>query len=444
MSRLKKLQDRNAALVKAMSGILDAADTQSRDLTDEETKLYSEHEAELTSVKAGLAREQQLQEYERGLNPVRDGNREADADAQGKADKADKPEQPKGFSSFGEMLQAVVGASDPRSRQIDPRLTIGAAATGMNETSKSDGGWLVEKDFSAELMKRTWETGQISSRVRKVPLSGNSNGLKMNKIKEDSRAAGYRFGGVRAYWTPEAGLKTASTMKIEQFEIGLNKLTGLLYATDELLQDASALESIVTDAFRQEFAWQLDDVILNGSGAGQPLGIMNSGALISITAETGQGATTLEFGNIVKMWARFWSQSKRSANAVWLINADVEPLMQSMIFPIGTGGIPVYLPPGGITQSSYGTLFGKPVIPVEQLATAGTTGDILLVDLNEYLLIDKGGMQTASSIHVRFIYDETAFRFVYRVGGMPTWDIAMTQANGSNTQSPYISLATRT
>jgi len=84
---------------------------------------------------------------------------------------------------------------------------------------------------------------------------------------------------------------------------------------------------------------------------------------------------------------------------------------------VGLGGVATYLPPGGLSQAPYGTLFGRPVIPIEQCQTMGTVGDIILADMSEYILIDKGGIQNASSIHVRFVNDETCFRFVYRVDG---------------------------
>lgn len=114
-----------------------------------------------------------------------------------------------------------------------------------------------------------------------------------------------------------------------------------------------------------------------------------------------------------------------------------------MSLSVGTGGIPVYMPPNGAAGTPYGTLFGRPVIPVEQASTLGTAGDISLVDLSQYLLIDKGEVQSASSVHVRFIYGENTFRFTYPVNGQPIWNKAMTPKNGSNTLSPFVTLATR-
>ena len=102
------------------------------------------------------------------------------------------------------------------------------------------------------------------------------------------------------------------------------------------------------------------------------------------------------------------------------------------------------MPAGGLSDLPYGKIYTRPVLPIEQCATLGTVGDIILADLSQYLLIEKGGIKTASSIHVQFLTDETAFRFVYRVNGQPVWNSALTPFKGtSNTLSPFVALATR-
>jgi HK97 family phage major capsid protein len=142
------------------------------------------------------------------------------------------------------------------------------------------------------------------------------------------------------------------------------------------------------------------------------------------------------------MWGRLYAGSKK--NAVWLINTDCLSQLFTMGITLGVGGAPVYLPPGGASGSPYGSLFGRPVVEIEQASTLGTVGDISLVDLSEYILIEKGGIQNASSIHIAFTTDETAFRFVYRVDGQPLWNNTLTPENGtSNTVSPFVMLATR-
>jgi HK97 family phage major capsid protein len=322
------------------------------------------------------------------------------------------------------------------------RLMQVRAITGMSETVSADGGYLVQQDLVTDLMQRTYNTGEILKRVRRIGIGANSNGMKFNLINETSRATGSRFGGVRGYWLAEADTKTASKPSFRQESLVLKKIAALVYATDELLEDATALEGVINEAVPAELNFQIEDAIIEGTGAGQPLGILNSGAVVQVAAEVGQDPDSITPVNIAAMWARMWGRSQQ--NAVWLINQDAFPTLQNMQIGTGAATTLVYMPANGISGVPFGTIYGAPVIPVEYAATVGDVGDIMLVDLSQYLLIDKGGVKTDSSIHVRFINDETVFRFVYRVDGMPMWNTPLTPfKGGSNTQSPFITLAAR-
>ena len=299
----------------------------------------------------------------------------------------------------------------------------------------------MQTDFAVDLMTRTYQTGQILSRIPRIPVGPNSNGLNLTMINETSRANGSRWGGVVVSRQPEGASPAAGKPKFRQMELKLKKLFGLCYASDELLLDAVALEAVINRAFPDEMSFTMEDEIINGTGAGQMLGIINGGSLISVSKETGQLAATVQKENVDKMWSRMWAPSRR--NAVWLINQDVEPQLDSMQIVIGTGGVPVYLPPGGLSDTPFARLKGREVIPVEQCQTLGTVGDIMLVDLSQYTMIDKGGIQAASSMHVRFINDEMTYRFIARNDGQPSWNAALTPKNGSNTLSPFVALATR-
>jgi len=258
---------------------------------------------------------------------------------------------------------------------------------------------------------------------------------------EASRADGYRRGGIRAYWTAEAGEKQATKPKFREMELKLRKVVGLVYATDELLADATALEGWIMSNLPEELRFVVEDSIINGTGAGQPLGILNSGAVVSVAKETGQAADTIVAENVMKMWSRLWNSSRR--NAVWLINQDCLPQLMQMQLPVGTGGLPLYVPPGGLSAAPYGTLLGRPVIESEYADTVGDQGDIMLLDFSQYQMIEKGGIESASSIHVRFVYDETVFRFVYRVDGQPKWSATLTPKNSALTVSPFVVLDAR-
>jgi HK97 family phage major capsid protein len=352
---------------------------------------------------------------------------------------------------LGEFLQDVAFAA--RTQEKKPRLVMHQkrnleavrkefhASTGMNEALPADGGFLVGTDFTPGLMMPVYENSVVASRCRRQPISAGSNGVKINGIDETTRATGSRFGGVQSYWIGEGATITSSKPKFRMIELSLKKDAVLYYATDELLQDAPALEANATTCVRGELDFSLQDALINGNGAGKPLGILNAPCLVTVDKETGQKADSIVFENISKMWAR--SLAAGRLNSIWLINQEIEPQLDLLAVPVGTGGIPAYMPPGGLADSPYGRLKGRPVIPVEQCAALGDAGDIILADFGEYILADKGGVSMASSMHVAFVTDELVFRFIYRVDGQPYRNSALTPFKGAGTLSSFVTLAAR-
>jgi len=349
-------------------------------------------------------------------------------------------EQKDRFSSFGEQMASVMQAGLPNGR-VDPRLSNTRAASGLGEAVPSDGGFLVQQDFSSELLQDVFETGVLASKCRRIQISGPSNGIKINGVDETSRAAS-RSGGIIAYWTDEAGEKTDKKPKFRKIELNLHKLTGLCYATDELLDDAAALEGIVREGFNSEFGFQIDNAIFNGDGVARPLGVLQSDSLVSVPKETGQKADTLMAENIIKMYSRrFAAQTGQYA---WYYNQNIEPQLYTMSLAVGTGGIPIYMPPGGLSDAPYARIMGLPAIAIEQAQPLGDLGDIVLGNFPKgYLLAEKGGVKSDMSIHVRFIYDESVFRFVLRIDGQPVRASSLTPFKGAEKQGHFISLAAR-
>lgn len=349
----------------------------------------------------------------------------------------------KPFARLGDQLQAIIRSTGPGA-SMDRRLGEVMAATGMSEGVPADGGFLLQDTFVNDIFRRVNETGQVFARItRRYPLSGNSNSIKLPAIDETSRADGSRWGGFRAYWVAEGASTTASKPTFQRIALELNKLMAVSYATNEQLQDTPIIEALVRDGLGEEFGFKLDDAAIRGTGVGEPLGVLNAPATVSVAKETNQVAATIKFENIVKMWARLSARSR--GNAVWYINQDAEPQLSQLSLAVGTGGIPVYMPAGGLSGLGFATLFGRPVVAIEQCSTVGTVGDIILADMSAYWAIEKGtvGGDLTASMHVAFLTDETAFRATYRADFRPMWTSALTPFKGSNSVSPFVTLATR-
>jgi HK97 family phage major capsid protein len=341
-----------------------------------------------------------------------------------------------GMFSMGKAL----GPSFLGSMYAAAEKRKGKAISGMSESVPQDGGVLVRESYQDGIMGRVYDVGQLLQMADMIPISGDSNSMVFLREKESSRADGSRRGGIRYYWASEGDEKTSSKGAFERMRLELYKIIGLVYATDELLADATAMGAWVMRNLPEELRFGIEDAMVNGTGAGQPTGIVGAPCTVSVAKETGQAANTIVAENVMKMWSRRWT---RATDYVWLINQDCGPQLWQMALDVGTGGLPIYTPPGGLSVAPYATLYGRPVIEAEYCQTVGTVGDIILASWGEYQMIEKGGMQSASSIHVRFIYDEQVFRFVTRVDGKPKWSTALTPKNGTNTISPFVTLASR-
>jgi len=353
------------------------------------------------------------------------------------------------YKSLGEQLLDIYRAG-PGGRRPSKQLKAahqraykavnrGKAVSGASEVVGEDGGFLVQEDFAGSLIKPDMMSAPIMSRCRRIPLSAGANSTRLYGVNETDRGTGNRWGGIRGYWLAEADQITSSHPTFRQIRLEPHKVAALAYATDEVLSDAAQLEAVIGQAAREELVWLTEEAIVNGTGAGQPLGVMNAGCTVAQAAEVGQAADTVVAEHVINMWARRYVRG----SYVWFISQDVFPQLIQMDLAIGTGGGLVFMPPGGLSGTQYGTLFGAPVIETEYNDNLGDTGDIILADMSQYLLCDKGSVQSAQSIHIRFDYDEMCFRFIYRVDGQPAWSSAITPANDGDTVSPFVYLAER-
>ena len=346
-----------------------------------------------------------------------------------------------GFNSFGEFALAVFNANPRSGRGVDRRLTqiTKNAPTDFGTGSvDADGGYAIPPDFRAEIMRQVMGEASIvgftdqqttTSRVMTFPM--------------DETTPWQATGGIQVGWVGEGQQIAQSKPELTSGEIKLNKLAALVPVTEELLEDSPAMDRYLNSKVPSNMGFALNNAIINGSGTGQPLGLMNSTALITVPKETGQDADTITYANIAKMRGAMYAAGK--SRGVWLANPAIEETLMMMTFPSATTTIPVYLPPHGASGSPYATLFGRPVIPTEACADTGDTGDLVFADLSQYATLTRrgSGLRTDYSIHLFFDYDIGAFRFILRFGGKPWWSNPIQGKTSSRKYSAFVALAER-
>jgi HK97 family phage major capsid protein len=353
------------------------------------------------------------------------------------------------YKRLGDQLMDVIAAERPQeSRHAVARerlITAQRAISGMSTSVPADGGYMIHPAFTTALLDKPEEVSKIWAKCMKIPIGAGFDSLEAPYIDETSRATGSRWGGVQVYREGESEYPAGKKPKLGNYEIRLFDIKGVCYATNRLLQNAVTLEAWIQKSFRSEMFFKLDDEVIRGTGAGQCTGITVAPGTVTVSKESGQAADTIVTENINKMFNALIASSRGAA--VWLYNQECEPQLETLVLSIGTGGVevPMFQFAGqGTNSGPTNRLKGLPAVPVEQASALGDLGDIILADLvNGYITIDQGGIDAQSSIHVKFLEDETAFRFTYRANGAPRLKSKITPYKGGVDHSHFVILQAR-
>jgi HK97 family phage major capsid protein len=428
-ARLDDLEARATKLQTDMEAICQVADDAERDMTDEEIKKLAEMKAQQEKLDAQIV-------ARKALEPKSAGRKTRET----VPGQVKKPEDPKGgFASLGEFAVAVKTLAVSGGREVDQRILAAAPSTSGNEGAGADGGILVPTEFRTAIYQKVMGELNLADRTDKQITSSNNMVLPADEGTPWDNAT-----GIRCFWENELAQLTQSKPALEPKAIRLNKLTALVPISEELLDDAPALNGWLSTRVPVKMRARINTAIVRGTGAGQPLGMLNSPSKITVAAVGGQGANTVIQANISAMWARLFSECR--GDAVWLINQEIEPQLDVLAIP-GTGSpVPLYMPQGGLSASPFATLKGRPVLPMQACSALGTEGDIILTSLAQYLTMTKGtDIKTDVSMHLFFDAAAMAFRFILRIAGQPWWAKPITPENGNATLGWCITLnSTRT
>ena len=340
------------------------------------------------------------------------------------------------FASLGEQLRAVMLAAKGTP---DNRLGAVNAAQGINTGSGTDGAFAIQEDFAGVILETAATSGDILSRVDSYTSGAASNAVRFMTCDETDVSESV-YGGVQAYWASEAATVAASRPKFYETKIDLDKLMAFIYITEEAMEDMPFMSGLLNNAMATAANRLLEGACIDGDGVGKPLGILHAPSLVTVEKESGQ-TEMLTFKNIARMYGRILPRCK--TGAVWVMHPDMAEELPFLTLPVGTGGVPVYLPPTGATGAPYATLYGKPIIETDHMAEVGKAGDIGLFDLKQYMLLRKGTVKQDMSIHVEFLTAQNCFRLQLRAGGAPKGKNAVKLKNSKVLRSPFVVLGAR-
>jgi HK97 family phage major capsid protein len=299
------------------------------------------------------------------------------------------------------------------------------------------GGFLLSESIRSELLRVAIERAIVRSRARVIPM--DQARVAFPAIDSTTNASNV-YGGISAAWTNQGAAIAESQATFGKVVLDANKLAAYCEVPNELIiKSIISFAAFIDQVLPEAIAWFEDIAFLTGDGGGQPLGVLNSPALVAVTKETNQPADTIVWENIVKMFSRMLPSSLD--RAVWIANNDTFPQLATMALAVGTGGSAVWLNNG--VAGPPMTILGRPVIFTEKVPTVGDANDIVFTDFGYYLVGDMQEVRAESSPHFKFSSDMTTYRVTEHVDGRPWLQSAITPNQGSNTLSPFVGLGAR-
>lgn len=391
--------------------------------------------AEMEKINANIARLEKLHAAAAGRSEPIDGYDGVLHDGGKVEDKGTvKP-----FASLGEQLQAIYDVAKGKAR--DTRLDkVNAAALGTNGGNGPDGGFLLQTDFAGQILESAVQGSPLLNRLDRYTCSSAANAMRWLYADETDVSKSV-FGGIQMYWASEAATVAASKPQFREVKLDLEKMMGFAYCTDEMTQDAAFMSGFFGNAFALAAERLLIDSVVSGDGVGKPLGILNSGALITVAKETSQAAGTFTGDNAIKMQAR--SMPRGRERLVWVMHPDMEEQLPYLAIKSGDAAKFLWNPEGGLGGFDTQRVLNKPVIFEDSCSALGKAGDVLLIDPLQYILLTKGTAKQDWSVHIEFLTAQNCFRMIFRCNGAPKVNTPLTIRNSTKTRSPFIGLADR-
>jgi HK97 family phage major capsid protein len=316
-------------------------------------------------------------------------------------------------SFFIDAKAALRGDPDARERW---QTAMGEKA--MTEGTGSTGGYLVPDQISNELLEL--RSAQTVLRPLFSKLQVSSDTLRIPSIT----------GGLTAGWVAELAEKPVSDLTFGEISVNVFTKAGLAVASNQLLADAKqSVDRLVYRDLAKRLAIVEEVALINGTGTGQPTGILNTAG---IQTEATTAATQLAvLDNILNAITKIYTNYFGAPNAIvmhprtwaWLIAARESGTSGNYLLASPGSADPRQadesLPGYGQGALPRGSIFGFPVYTTVNVPTTlggGTESRIIVGNFSEGLILDRQGVTLDASEHVYFTSNQTVFRAEDRMG----------------------------
>ena len=336
--------------------------------------------------------------------------------------------------TLGDFLLAVRRDDRNAIKAMGSEFQAGENAGGtkvLGDQSGGEGGFLVPTQFLPDLIRIDPETEIVWPTGDKIPMGSRS--VQVPGIATTGSTAGRTncFGGAFFYWTETGTLKTETDIDFTQIELVAHEISAWIPVKEALLQDSAiSLDPLIRGIFRAGLMYYTDEAFLDGTGVGQPQGIVTAPGTLVLARDT---AGAIKYEDITNMLMHFMPQAL--GNSFWVIN---QFCMQQIMMIQDPAGNYIWQP--SAREGIPATILGRPVRWTEKTPTLGNQGDIILMNPAWYYIGQRQGVTVAMSEHVRFLHNQVVFKCVMRLDGQEKLPAPVFAKDGVNQFSPFVEL----
>ena len=341
--------------------------------------------------------------------------------------------------SWSHFLAALADKQDRRGAKAFIRNAE------MSERVPSEGGFTVPEILANELL--SYVAGAVIwPRATVLPMS--TLRLPVPVMEDTDQDDGAQaLAGLTFSMVEEGGEYPVSAPKFGRLALEARKFGGYLAEVpNELLEDASdAMGTLLGRILGEGWAWYADDLMISqGDGVGAPQALLNAPGAYTVDRLTENVVGVTDLANMMK----YLHPKAERGDAVWLVADQVFSTLLELSLGVGESPSATYVPASEWLKYDEANgcwrLLGLECIPHDHLPAIGSTGDVILADLSQYLIGRREVLTVEmAAAGAGFIADTTDIRIRSRIDGRFWPQNTLTTAAGA-TVSPLVILSATT
>ena len=350
MTQTEQMRTQRAKLIADWRTILDKADAESRAVTADEQTAIAKMEADIDAMKRTIDAREALDATERAIVPEsqRTAPREtATAGSQQEAQRA----------AFWTWAKTGHLSGEQRANML-----VGTDASG---------GYLVPDEFRKQLIVALNEENIIRNLATVFTTSSGVMSIPVNSAHGS------------ASWVAEAAAYSTSDETFAEVTLSAYKATTLIKVSEEMLHDSAfPVESFLATEFGRRIGKLEETAFINGTGSGQPTGIVG-GSTLGKTATATNAITADELTDTFYALGRAYR-----ARSSWIMADSTVKMIRKL--KTGVSSDNTYLWQAGLVSGEPDRLLGRPVY-VSEFMPAATTGlkPVIFGDISAYYIGDR-------------------------------------------------------